>query len=90
MSFRLRWLYNGDQPPLRVAVNVGGNLKVAGSLVLLFVESQVQGGRRRCKPNHDIGHVPDFALATALAGTGARFRSTRILTAVGWVAIPIR
>ena len=40
----------------------------------------VQGG---CKLNHDIGHVPDFVLATTLVGTGAYFRSTRILIAVG-------
>ena len=33
--------------------------------------------------------VPDFALATALEGTRAYLQSTRILTAVGWVAIPL-
>ena len=42
------------------------------------------------KATHDIKHVPDFALATALADTGAYFQSTRTLIAVGWVAIPLR
>ena len=78
-------------------MNVGVNHKVAGSLVLLFKE--VVGSRfsvgvangvviDEAKPNHDIGHVPYFAFTTVLAGTGAYIQSTRILTAIGWVAIP--
>ena len=78
------------RPPLRAVVNIGANRKVAGSLVLLFkevVESRVSVAVSNgavideTRPNHDIGHDPDFAFATALAGTGAYFRSTRILTA---------
>ena len=70
-------------------MNIGANHKVAGSLILLFkevVESRVSVGVSNgavidaAKPNHDIGHVPDFALATTLAGTEAYFRSTRTLT----------
>ena len=87
------------RPPLRAVANVGVNHKVAGSLVLLFkevIESHVSvgvsngAGIDEAKPNHDMGPVPDFALASVLAGTGAHFRSTRTLADVGWVAIPLR
>ena len=78
-------------------MNVGANHNVAGSLALLFgevVESRVSvgvsNGAVRCKPNHDIGRVPDFSLATALVGTGKYFQSARTLIAIGWVAIPLR
>ena len=55
----------------------GANHKVAVSLVLLFeevVESRVSVGVSNgvvvdAKRNHDIGHVPDLALATALEHT---------------------
>ena len=82
-------------------MNVAVIHKVAGSLVLLFkevVESRVSVGVStgavidKAKPNHDIDHIPDFALATALAGAGAYFQSTTTLTltAVGCVAILLR
>ena len=94
----VQWQSMSPRPPLQVVVNVAVSNKVAGSLVLLFkevVESHVSvgvsnGAVIEAKPNHDIGHVPDFALATALAGTGAYFQYTRTLAAVGWVAIPLR
>ena len=72
-------------------------VKVAGSLVLLFkevVESQVSvgvssGAVVNVRTIVTLG-IPDFALATALAGSRAYLRSTSILnslTDVGWVAI---
>ena len=88
-----------SRSPLRGVVNVGTNHKVAGSLVLLYkevVESRVSVGVSNgavideAKRDHDIGYTPNFAFATALVGTGAYFRSTRTLTAVGWAAIPLR
>ena len=67
---------------------------MADSMLLLFedvVESQVSvgvsnGAVVNAKRDRDFGCVPDFALATLLAGTGACFRSTRIMITVGWVA----
>ena len=43
-----------------------------------------------CKPSQDIGRIPEFNLATVLAGTGAYLLSTWTLTAEGWAAIPLR
>ena len=97
----VQWQSTSPRPPLRVVVNVAVNHKVVGSLILLFkevVESHVSVGVStravifEAKPNHDIGHIPDVALATALAGTGAYFQSTTTLTltAVGCVAILLR
>lgn len=39
------------------------------------------------KPNHTIKRVTNFVLAPELVGTAAYFRSSMILTAIGWVAI---
>ena len=76
-------------------MNVGASHKVTGSLVLLFegdVELQVSvgvsnGAAVDPKRNRGTGCVPDLALATALAGTGVHFRSTRIMITMDWVAI---
>ena len=72
-------------------MNVGANHKKVGPLVLLFeevAEPQVSVGVSNravadIERNHDIGRVPDVALATALTGNGAYFQSTRIMIAVG-------
>ena len=80
------------RPRLRVVGDFGTSHKVAESLDLLFKE--VVGSRvivgapngtviDETKPNNRIGHVPELDFATALAGTGAYFRSIRISTAVG-------
>ena len=90
----VQWRLTSPRASLRVAANVGGNHKVADSSLLLFeevVESRVSVRVSNeavvdAKRDHDFGCVPDFALATALAGTGACFRSTRIMITVGWVA----
>ena len=100
-ALAVQWQSASPRPPLRVVVDVAVIHKVAGSLVLLFkevVESHVSVGVStgavidEAKPNHNIGHIPDFALATALAGTGPYFQSTTTLTlnAVGYVAILLR
>ena len=98
-TLAVQWqLTSPRPPPLPVVAIVDANHKVAGSLVLIFREdvgSQVSVGVTNgavideAKPSHDIGHISDFALATALASTGAYLRSTRTLTAVDWVAIPL-
>ena len=75
-----------------VVVNDGANHKVAGSLVLLFKEvvaSQVNVGAAV-----DVSPIMTLATSQILlsptAGTGAYSRTTRILTAVGWVVVPLR
>ena len=80
---------------LWVVADVGANHKVADFLVLLFeevVEPRASVGISNgavvdAEPNHAIGRVPDLVLSPALIGTGAYFRSTGILIAVGWAAI---
>ncbi len=73
-------------------MNDGANHKVAGSLVLLFKEvvaSQVNVGAAV-----DVSPIMTLATSQILlsptAGTGAYSRTTRILTAVGWVVVPLR
>ena len=98
-TLAVQWQSASPRPPLRVVVNVGVNPKVAGSLVLLFkevVESHVGVGvtnrasSMKPSPIMGLGHVPDFALSIALAGTRAYFQYARTLTDVGCVAIPLR
>ena len=75
----------------QVVANVGVRHQVAGYLVLFFeevVESQAGGGVSNgavvdAEPNHHTWRVPDFILAPTLVGTGAYFRSTGPLTAIG-------
>ena len=74
------WRQSSSGRPLGFSLR--GSRSVAG------LRRGLEWGRRRCTPNHDIGGILEFALATVLAGIGAHFRSRRILTAVSWVAVP--